>query len=350
MNCSIKTTPEKIKLSRHIQGLSNLEKLVMIFLCRHSIENQVGKTDVSEFILSKLGIIYSEHKKKGIIATKQISDKKLPEIKDLISAFSDEIDWDKRAKSITVSLKLTKEFIEQFEPGYDQEVADMINKVLTNDQKEDLQRGDIIEVKELAGYRNDGKYIYDGKKAIPLDTDIDEYGCIPKEFKVLDKFPPRYWEKEITHNMFIWLNIDDDQIKEMLKNLKRDKTFEYEATIYGERVNGKTLKTEKRVQIYHTWIKNKYANDGKLYILLAADEEEGKEHTLSEVKKVLTKSMTGETRDLFWYDYEDYGITDEYPDKTIVYKFIEYDESDEDEQDEQDKSDEENEQDESDGE
>jgi hypothetical protein len=110
----------------------------------------------------------------------------------------------------------------------------------------------------------------------------------------------------------------------MLKNLKQDKTFEYNATVYGKRENGKTLKTNKTVQVYYTWIKNKYAKDGKLYILLAVDEWPPEEHDISDVRKALLKSMSGERRDLFWYDYEDYDMTDKHQDKTIVYKFIEY--------------------------
>lgn len=66
-----------------------------------------------------------------------------------------------------------------------------------------LKRGDIVHFEQFGDYRNDGKYIYDGTKLLPLDTDYDDYGQLPLEFKVPTEFPPRYWSEYIDHNVFV---------------------------------------------------------------------------------------------------------------------------------------------------
>src|SRR5689334_10126576 len=43
------------------------------------------------------------------------------------------------------------------------------------------QRGDIVHLKEQIGYRNDGVYLYDGKRVISLDRDEDDYGALPSD-------------------------------------------------------------------------------------------------------------------------------------------------------------------------
>lgn len=73
----------------------------------------------------------------------------------------------------------------------------------------DLRYGDIIVFPHLAGYRNDGKMIYDGEHIIPLDHEIiDDYGAVPPEFQILNPYPgtatpvfgPKYWSDIIEHN------------------------------------------------------------------------------------------------------------------------------------------------------
>ena len=59
-----------------------------------------------------------------------------------------------------------------------------------------VRRGDLIHLESEGSYRNDGKYIYDGEKFIELEFDIDDYGAIPKEFKIMDEdltFNPNHW-------------------------------------------------------------------------------------------------------------------------------------------------------------
>jgi hypothetical protein len=100
------------------------------------------------------------------------------------------------------------------EPGYIME--DMAE--MCNDDKEEfiadkltdyiraknlnLLRGDTVAViikKERD--RNEGLFIWDGKKVMPLERDLDMYGHVPSCFKVTDtEFSPDYWFNTIQHN------------------------------------------------------------------------------------------------------------------------------------------------------
>uniref|UniRef100_A0A6C0AEI5 Uncharacterized protein n=1 Tax=viral metagenome TaxID=1070528 RepID=A0A6C0AEI5_9ZZZZ len=54
-------------------------------------------------------------------------------------------------------------------------------------------------------YINDGMFVWDGDKAIPLDYSIDFNGSIPNEFIVSkDDFSPSYWRGVIKHNNFYY--------------------------------------------------------------------------------------------------------------------------------------------------
>lgn len=68
------------------------------------------------------------------------------------------------------------------------------------------KRGDLIGF-ECAGYRNTELYIFDGKSIIDLEDDdhLDEYGYIPKQFKVITEFPITYWTDRIGHNNYVWI-------------------------------------------------------------------------------------------------------------------------------------------------
>jgi len=83
-----------------------------------------------------------------------------------------------------------------------------------------IERGDIICFGGRT-YRNEGVYIWDGKKIISLDTDIDDYGSVPHEFKVGKEFAPDHWVKIIEHNCLIHLEDElIDQIKFYKENNK----------------------------------------------------------------------------------------------------------------------------------
>ncbi len=83
------------------------------------------------------------------------------------------------AKSITLSKSLTQDY-RLTDDTDDDNVAEILNKsqqVKKYIENEGVKRGDIIIVDTLAGYRDDGKFIYDGTKILPLYGDgIDDYG------------------------------------------------------------------------------------------------------------------------------------------------------------------------------
>lgn len=101
----------------------------------------------------------------------------------------------------------------------------LIERAKKTNPKFKIRRGDIIFLEGETGYRNDGKFIYDGRKVRDLgaDSDIDEYGYIPKDFEVLnpndDYRIPTYWELLIDHNRIIWFNTSPN-VEEMKRNLQ----------------------------------------------------------------------------------------------------------------------------------
>lgn len=87
--------------------------------------------------------------------------------------------------------------------AFDEENCETITKYIKEHNVE-IKRGYIIDTIER-GYRNDGKYIWNDTKAIPLDNKIDEYGSVPKEFIVSpDEFNPDDWIDTICHNTYYW--------------------------------------------------------------------------------------------------------------------------------------------------
>jgi hypothetical protein len=81
-----------------------------------------------------------------------------------------------------------------------------------------IKRGDTISVlKKNNKYRNDWTYIWDGEKAVELETEYDEYGHVPKQFLVGDEFQPDHWESVIEHNRIFHPN---DNLINQLKFIK----------------------------------------------------------------------------------------------------------------------------------
>jgi ABC-type sulfate transport system substrate-binding protein len=78
----------------------------------------------------------------------------------------------------------------------------------------DLRTGDIISIDPYTGYRNDGLLIYDGTNIVPLYFDIDDYGSVLPQMKVISEFPIRYWKDIIEHNMIVFF--DQFQFREYL--------------------------------------------------------------------------------------------------------------------------------------
>lgn len=70
----------------------------------------------------------------------------------------------------------------------------------------DIRRGDVVFIEDYLGYRNNGMMIFNGKRVIPLDSEPDDYGTVPKEFQVITEFPIMYWCDTITHNSYVPFN------------------------------------------------------------------------------------------------------------------------------------------------
>ena len=69
------------------------------------------------------------------------------------------------------------------------------------------KRGDIISlIPDEDRYRNDGCFIFDGDKVIPLDTEFDDYGHLPSSIQVSDtEFSITHWQDVVGHNCIFWL-------------------------------------------------------------------------------------------------------------------------------------------------
>jgi len=70
-----------------------------------------------------------------------------------------------------------------------------------------IKRGDVVHFEEFSDYRNEGKLIFDGEKLIELDTEYDDYGCVPKQFTV-NEFGSHHFIETIDHNYIVHLRAD----------------------------------------------------------------------------------------------------------------------------------------------
>jgi len=96
--------------------------------------------------------------------------------------------------------------------------CELSNQELTNalsylrKNNADLVKGDLIIFDAVAGYRNDGVAIFDGVSIINLSYEPDDYGNLPKSFRVIeDNVPINYWSTEnglpgISHNNIVWFD------------------------------------------------------------------------------------------------------------------------------------------------
>lgn len=99
-------------------------------------------------------------------------------------------------------------------------------------KKDEWKRGDIIGIinYESFGYRNNGKYIWDGEKLTDLEYSIDDYGSVPNTFLVGKEFNSAlYWTETVDHNNYIFAQFDKEFVSD-LKILDQDVgifTFKY---------------------------------------------------------------------------------------------------------------------------
>jgi len=102
-----------------------------------------------------------------------------------------------------------------------------------------IKRGDLIRFTKDGiqehGYRNEGVWIWDGQKLCQLDTNIDDYGSIPSNFKVGKEFKIDHWLGKISHNAIIWL---EDELYSTIKfyEINNDK-FEGRVTLFNQEYN-----------------------------------------------------------------------------------------------------------------
>jgi hypothetical protein len=130
----------------------------------------------------------------------------------------------------------------------DSEFFSIILKYLKRKDKGTLKltRGDLIYLEPELGYRNSGKYIFDGKEIKDLNYDIDpsraatsevdprpcsrvneDYGSIPEEFQVITEFPIHYWDNRIEHNTLVPFNFKNILGKLNVLDVKRQTRFPY---------------------------------------------------------------------------------------------------------------------------
>lgn len=71
-----------------------------------------------------------------------------------------------------------------------------------------LNRGDLVLLEPELGYRNNGKYFYDGETLMPPEMTADDAGHIPNEFQVITEFPINYWEGQMDHNSLVPFDVE----------------------------------------------------------------------------------------------------------------------------------------------
>lgn len=78
--------------------------------------------------------------------------------------------------------------------------------------------GDVICItnSENYGYRNGGKYMWDGENVIDLDYEHDDYGTVSSKFLVGKDFnTAMYWSDSIDHNSIVFAQFDTKYITDL---------------------------------------------------------------------------------------------------------------------------------------
>jgi len=97
-----------------------------------------------------------------------------------------------------------------------------IDNLIENDKV--ILAGDIIYFSWVIGYRNCGKFIWNGKHILELDSEIDEYGSVPSNFR-FPEYPLNHFHDSITHNYIIWLT--KPIIQEIINNYNEETSSSY---------------------------------------------------------------------------------------------------------------------------
>jgi hypothetical protein len=103
------------------------------------------------------------------------------------------------------AVNLTEKEVATFVYGEEEVAAQLTD--LVHERALTPKRGDIIGlIPDEERYRNDGCFIFDGSKVIPLDNSIDDYGAVPPSIQVSDtEFSITHWRDVVGHNCIFWL-------------------------------------------------------------------------------------------------------------------------------------------------
>ena len=114
----------------------------------------------------------------------------------------------------------------QYKKSTERTILGRINKFIDTRK---INRGDVIYITGITGYRNQGKYIWNGEKATSLDYDSFEYGALPYIYEISDtnSFEPKSWLNLIDYYSFVWFS---PEIINRLKFVKGTK-YQLESTI-----------------------------------------------------------------------------------------------------------------------
>lgn len=98
--------------------------------------------------------------------------------------------------------------VEIYDPDRDKVAIKILNRHLQVEPIEGIKTGDIVRIFENP-YINDGKYVWNGTKVVPLCFRIDDYGSIPSSFLVGTRshYKPNHWEDVIANNGYFYPTI-----------------------------------------------------------------------------------------------------------------------------------------------
>lgn len=115
----------------------------------------------------------------------------------------------------------------------DNKMADALTKAITKKfiYQNNLKRGDVLHLQWIGNYRNEGKFLWDGSKAVNLDYTIDDYGSVTTEF-AFPEFRPDYFLESIKHNEIVRLS--PDKVKEAITNFNVEEQTSYITDKYNK--------------------------------------------------------------------------------------------------------------------
>lgn len=151
-----------------------------------------------------------------------------------------------------------------------------------------LEFGDLVVLEaDYTELYNDGICIYDGQKVIPLSVNLDNYGNLPKRFRILEEsiatdeerriFPIRYWHRHkftddwigIGHNSHVWFD-HTPYLDQILANIRYDRElFKDKYALYTSFTFQNTtyyIVMESGGTFYWQW-------DRETYLLVPEDQE-----------------------------------------------------------------------------